>query len=69
MSDWRDVITITTKKRSSGGQRKHGRDKVKCARYKAEGRREKNKARRIAKEERRQERFRERRNAKRSLKS
>ena len=64
MADWRDVIvTTTTKKRSSGGQRKHGRDKVKCARYRASGTREKNKARRIAKEEKRQERFRERRSA------
>jgi len=33
-------------KPSSGGRRKYGRNKVKCARYRAEGRREKNKARR-----------------------
>lgn len=32
--------------------RKHGRDLVKCAKYKAEGRREKNKARKAAKLER-----------------
>jgi hypothetical protein len=49
------------RKRKSGGSKKHGRNKEKCARYRAEGRREKNKARRIAKEARRQERFRLRR--------
>lgn len=36
-------------KPSSGGTRKIGRNKVKCARYRAEGRRERNKARRAAK--------------------
>lgn len=47
-------------RRKSGGDKKHGRNKLKCARYRAEGRREKNKARRIAKEARRQERLKKR---------
>jgi hypothetical protein len=51
----------TQKKRKSGGNKKHGRNKVKCALYRAEGKREKNKERRIAKEARRQERLRLRR--------
>jgi hypothetical protein len=32
------------------GNKKHGRNLVKCAKYRAEGRREKNKARKIAKQ-------------------
>lgn len=36
-----------------GGSRKHGRNKVKCSIYRAEGRLEKNRDRRIAKHERR----------------
>jgi len=48
-------------RRKSGGDKKHGRNKVKCALYRAEGRREKNKERRIAKEARRQEKLRLRR--------
>jgi len=63
MTDWRDVITTSTTRKKSGGSRKHGRDSVKCARYKAAGTRAKNKARHIAKEEKRQERFRIRRDA------
>ena len=43
--------------RSKGGTRKHGRDKVKCARYQAQDRKEKNKHKRIEKEKRRQMRF------------
>ena len=39
------------------GGKKHGRDKDKCARYRASGRRAKNKERRRAKEARRQERL------------
>lgn len=39
------------------GGKKFGRDRVKCARYRAQGRLEKNKAKRIEKERRRQERF------------
>lgn len=35
-------------KPSSGGTRKYGRNKVKCARYRAQNRREVNKARRAA---------------------
>ena len=46
--------------KSGKGTRKHGRDQVKCARYRAQGRREKNKARRIAKEKKRQEKLRAR---------
>jgi len=37
-------------KRKSGNK-KHGRSVVKCARYRAEGRREKNKARKMAKQQ------------------
>ena len=33
------------------GNKKHGRNAVKCARYRAEGRREKNKARKLAKQQ------------------
>lgn len=47
-------------RKKSGGDKKHGRNKVKCARYRSEGRREKNKARRIAKEMKRQARLRAR---------
>jgi hypothetical protein len=38
-------VVITKKRRKEGGKgaKKYGRNKVKCARYKAEGRREKNK--------------------------
>ena len=43
--------------RAKGGTRKYGRDKVKCARYRAQGTKEKNKHRRIEKEKRRQIRF------------
>ena len=42
------VVVLTTQKRrkeGGGGSKKYGRNKVKCARYRAEGRREKNKAR------------------------
>jgi len=48
---------METRQRSSGGTKKHGRDKVKCAQYRASGRREKNKRRRIEKEARRQKRL------------
>lgn len=40
-------------RRGSGGKKKWGRNKAKCERYRAEGRREKNKARRIARAEKR----------------
>jgi hypothetical protein len=33
------------RKQKGSGTKKHGRNKVKCAKYRAEGRREKNKAR------------------------
>jgi hypothetical protein len=42
----------TKSSKQKGGNKKHGRNKVKCARYRKEGRREKNKARRIARHER-----------------
>lgn len=43
----REVIVKTKKRKQGGaGTKKHGRNKVKCARYRAEGRQEKNKARR-----------------------
>lgn len=38
------------KRQKGGGAKKIGRSKVKCARYKAMGTREKNKARKIAKD-------------------
>ena len=44
-------------RKKSGGAKKIGRSLKKCAKYRAEGTREKNKARRLAKEERRQARF------------
>jgi hypothetical protein len=40
-------------RKGHGGERKYGRNKIKCARYRAEGRREKNKAKRIAKDRKR----------------
>ena len=43
--------------KAKGGTKKHGRDKVKCARYRIQGTREKNKRRRIEKEKRRQAKF------------
>jgi len=45
-------------KKKSGGAKKIGRNLKKCAIYRSEGRREKNKARKIAKEARRQEKLR-----------
>ncbi len=48
--------------KAKGGTKKYGRDKVKCARYRAQGKREKNKRRRIEKEKQRQMRFKLRRN-------
>jgi hypothetical protein len=47
-----------------GNARKVGRDAKKCQRYKAEGRKQRNKERRIAKEKRRQEKFQFRKEAK-----
>ena len=38
------------KGRKSGGSKKHGRNKVKCTRYRAEGRLEKNKAKKARKQ-------------------
>ena len=48
-------------RRKSGGDKKHGRNLRKCARYRAENRREKNKARRKAKYERKMARLRAKR--------
>lgn len=45
------------KKSGGKGSRKHGRNKDKCQRYRVSGRREDNKARRIEKEKRRQEKL------------
>ena len=45
-----------TKAKGSKKNRKHGRNKVFCARYKAENREAKNKARNVAKEKARQAR-------------
>lgn len=55
--------------KAKGGTRKYGRDKVKCARYRAQGIREKNKRRRIEKEKRRQARFKLRRKKRNELQS
>ena len=38
--------------RKGSGSKKHGRNKVKCAKYRAEGRREKNKVRKMKKQAR-----------------
>ena len=43
--------------RGGGGTRKFGRDEKNCKKYRLEGRKEKNKAKRIVKEAKRQERF------------
>lgn len=48
-------------RRKRGGDKKHGRNLKKCARYRAEGRREKNKARRKAKYEKKMARLRAKR--------
>ena len=48
-----NIVTKTTKKAKGGKKnRKYGRNLVKCAQYRSEGRREKNKARKLAKIER-----------------
>lgn len=39
------VIKKKRRKEGGGGTRKYGRNKTKCARYRAEGRRDRNKAR------------------------
>lgn len=48
----KEVLVKAGKKggRKGGGSKKIGRHKVHCARYRAEGRREKNKARKIKKD-------------------
>lgn len=47
------VVVLTSKKKgrkqTGKGTKKYGRNKVKCAKYRAEGRREKNKARKAKK--------------------
>lgn len=53
------------KQQRKGGIRKHGRDLVKCAKYRSEGRRERNKARKKAKEEKHQARLKARKYGKR----
>jgi hypothetical protein len=52
-----------------GNARKVGRDAKKCQRYKAEGRKQRNKERRIAKEARRQAKLKARKEVKQLLKS
>lgn len=49
--------------KGSGGSRKYGRNLTKCAQYRAEGRREKNKRRRMEKRERKLAKNRARREA------
>ncbi len=46
-----DVVIKSVKKggRKSGGSKKYGRNEKKCAKYRAQGRREKNRARKLAK--------------------
>jgi hypothetical protein len=48
---------------ATGNSKKHGRNAKKCQKYRLEGRRERNKARRIAKEEKRQAKFKARKEA------
>jgi hypothetical protein len=52
------VVKIAKKGNKSNKNRKYGRNKVKCAAYKAAGRREKNKARKMAKRVRKLEKSR-----------
>lgn len=54
MSNSNTPVVMGIKKKHTGkkGGRKIGRDKVKCERYRREGIREKNKARKIAKQKR-----------------
>jgi hypothetical protein len=50
----KEVLVKAGKKKQKGtgsGNKKHGRNKVKCAKYRAEGRQEKNKARNIKKDQ------------------
>lgn len=63
-----DVVVKVAKKSHRGNKnRKYGRNKVKCARYRAEGRREKNKARKARKRERRLLKAKQKREANASL--
>ena len=48
--DITNAPNVGKKRNRKKGSRKAGRNKVKCARYRLEERREKNKARRIAKD-------------------
>ena len=48
---------MARKSGSGAGTKKFGRDSKKCQRYRAEGRRAKNKDRKVRKEEKRQARF------------
>ncbi len=48
---------MAKKQSKSGGNRKFGRNRVKCERYRREGRRESNKARRAARRKRRRARW------------
>jgi hypothetical protein len=50
MADARVVREVKTSKRKGKKHRKYGRNRVKCAAYRAAGRREKNKQRRIEKD-------------------
>lgn len=49
MSDTKIIIIKASKNKGGKGSRKIGRNKVKCAFYKARGQREKNKARKARK--------------------
>ena len=59
------------RKSSTGkhGSRKLGRNKIKCERYRANGTREKNKARRMAKRKRILDKFRRKRESRLSIKN
>ena len=48
---------MARKSGSGAGTKKFGRDSKKCQRYRAEGRRERNKEKKVRKEEKRQARF------------
>ena len=50
MSDTKIIIIKASKNKGGKGSRKIGRNKVKCAFYRAKGQREKNKARKARKE-------------------
>ncbi len=54
MKTAKEVLLKPSRKggRKGGGSKKHGRNKIRCAKYRDQGRREKNKARKMKKQAR-----------------